>query len=70
MLEINLSEQIITITSMKIFRYNTFFAWDYFYKVRFNFQLLANTVVSNNVNAAVKPQTSVAKWSYLLPLLN
>ena len=53
-----------------MFQYNIFFVSNSFYKRCFNFQLLANAFVPNNIKAAVKLQTSVAKQRYLLPLLN
>ena len=45
---------------MKVFQYNISFAWNYFYKRRFNFHLLADAIVPSNIKAAVKLQRSMA----------
>ena len=47
-------------TSLEVFQYNISFAWNSFYKRYFSFQLLADAIVSSNMKAAVKLQTSVA----------
>ena len=47
-------------TSLEVFQYNISFPWNSFYKRQFSFQLLADAIVSSNMKAAVKLQTSVA----------
>ena len=47
-------------TSLEVFQYNISFPWNSFYKRQFSLQLLADAIVSSNMKAAVKLQTSVA----------
>ena len=46
-------------TSLEVFQYNISFPWNSFYKRQFSLQLLADAIVSSNMKAAVKLQTSV-----------
>ena len=47
-------------TFLEVFQYNISFPWNSFYKRQFSLQLLADAIVSSNMKAAVKLQTSVA----------
>ena len=62
MFDINLSASTITITSLKVFQYNIFLTCNYFYQRRFNFHLLADTIVPSNIKSQGQLFQAIVKF--------